>query len=114
MAYYLIMGKVMCKYTKGECTLDTIAMAEFNENGAPLNWYKYLLTELFQACADAHDQAKYFIYCSLLVTFAMWKWKSSRGCSIAHNVDGPIAKIFEPWHFLPTSTNEVAHNVTFA
>jgi hypothetical protein len=45
----------MCKYTKGECTMDAIAVAEFRKNGAPMNWSKYMLTELFQACADVHD-----------------------------------------------------------
>ena len=41
---YLILGKVMQKYTKGECTLDAIQVEEFNKNGAPMNWCKYLLT----------------------------------------------------------------------
>jgi hypothetical protein len=56
MACYLIVGKVMRKYTKGECTLDAITVAEFNKNGTPMNWCKYLLTEMFQeACADVHE-----------------------------------------------------------
>jgi hypothetical protein len=44
MACYLIVGKVMKNYMKNECTLDAIAVVEFNKNGAPLNWCKYFLT----------------------------------------------------------------------
>jgi hypothetical protein len=62
MACYLIVRKVMWNYTRNECTLDVIIVAEFSKNGAPLNWCKYLLTKMLQACADAHDKAGYFIY----------------------------------------------------
>jgi hypothetical protein len=55
MACYDIERKVMCKYMKEECTLDAITVEEFSKNGAPMNWCKYLLTKLFQACVDAHD-----------------------------------------------------------
>jgi hypothetical protein len=37
MYCYMIRGKVMHKYLKGECTLDAIAVVEFNKNGAPMN-----------------------------------------------------------------------------
>jgi hypothetical protein len=86
--------------------LDAIAVAEFSKNGAPMNWCKYLLTELFQACVDAHDRPSYFIYGYLLITFTMWKWKPPWGCNIARNTDGCITKLFDPWNFLLSSTNE--------
>jgi hypothetical protein len=96
MAYSLIVGKVMHKYMKGEYTMDTIIVVEFCKNDVPMNWYKYLLTKLFQDFADVHDRASYFIYCYLLVSFSMWKWKPSWGGIISHNVDGRIAKLFDP------------------
>jgi hypothetical protein len=58
MAYYLIIGKVLKNYTKGECTLDAIAVAEFTKKGAPLNWCKYMFIELFQACTDVHEKVR--------------------------------------------------------
>jgi hypothetical protein len=39
--------------------------------------------------------------------------EAAEGGSIARNVDGRIAKIFDPWNFLPASTNEATHNVSF-
>jgi hypothetical protein len=45
-ACYIIVGKVMKNYSRGECTFNTIAVVEFSKNGAPLNWCKYLLTEM--------------------------------------------------------------------
>jgi hypothetical protein len=50
MDCYLIAGKVMHKYMKGECTLDTIVVVELRKNDTPMNCCKYLLIELFQAC----------------------------------------------------------------
>jgi hypothetical protein len=76
-ACYIITGKVMKNYTRGECTLDAIAVAEFVKNGTRMNWCQYLLTEMFQACVDVHDRMTYFIYGYLLISFAMWKWKPS-------------------------------------
>jgi hypothetical protein len=65
--------KVMQNYTRNECTLEVIIVAEFNKNSAPLNWCKYLLTEMLQECVDVHDKVRYFIYVYLLVAFSMWK-----------------------------------------
>ena len=73
MDRYFNLGKVRKNYTKNKCTLDAIAVAEFKKNGAPLNWCKYLLTEMVQPCEDVHDKAMYFIYGCLLVAFSMWK-----------------------------------------
>jgi hypothetical protein len=64
----------MKNYTKGECTLDAIAVEEFLKNGAKAELVMYLLTEMFQACEDVHDYTTYFIYGYLLIVFAMWKW----------------------------------------
>jgi hypothetical protein len=47
-AYYLISEKVMQNYTQNECMLDVIIVAEFNKHGAPLNWCKYLITEIYR------------------------------------------------------------------
>jgi hypothetical protein len=91
---YLISGKVMKNYTKGECTLDAITVAEFTKNGALMNWCKYFLTKLLQACMDAHENIGYFIYGYLLVSFSMWKWQSPKGRNISHSEDGPDHQTF--------------------
>lgn len=40
----------MCQYTKGECTMDAIYVAEACFRGEQMNWCSYLLSELFEAC----------------------------------------------------------------
>lgn len=49
-SYYLIVGKVVKNYTKNECMLDAIMVAEFTKNGTPLNWCQYILIEVLQGC----------------------------------------------------------------
>ena len=39
----------MRHYTKGECTLDTISIAEHCIQGVRLNWCLFVLKELFAA-----------------------------------------------------------------
>jgi hypothetical protein len=41
--FYVIARKVMGSYYKGQCTLDSLSMAEFCANGAMFNWCSYLL-----------------------------------------------------------------------
>jgi hypothetical protein len=38
MTCYVIDGKVMCSYYKGEFTLDALSVAGFCSNGAVFNW----------------------------------------------------------------------------
>jgi hypothetical protein len=52
----------MKKYSQGEYMLDAISMVEFYKVEAPLNWCKYLLTEMLQACTNVYERATYFIY----------------------------------------------------
>jgi hypothetical protein len=69
----------MKNYFWGECMLDIISKVEFYKLGAPLNWCKYLLKKMLQACVDVHERATYFIYGYFLVTFTMRKWKAPAG-----------------------------------
>jgi hypothetical protein len=47
----LIAGKVMKNYSKGECTLGCFVSCHFCAQGAQMNWCKYLMNEMLQACA---------------------------------------------------------------
>jgi hypothetical protein len=69
----------MKNYTKGECTLDAIVLVKFLKNGARMNWCQYLLTEMFQCCADVHNPTTYFIYGYLLISFECGNGSRRRG-----------------------------------
>jgi hypothetical protein len=56
----MIADKVMKNYSRGECTLDVSFIVEFCKQGAPLNWCKYFLTKMLQACIDMHEQSTWF------------------------------------------------------
>ena len=64
---YLIAKKTMRHYSKGECTLDTISVAEHCIQGAQLNWCLFLLNELFEACEENYERTTGFIYGYLVI-----------------------------------------------
>jgi hypothetical protein len=76
---YIIANKVMRSYYKGECTLDTLSVADFCTNRPVFNWYSYLLEELLVACEEAHEKGGTFTYGYILVEFAMSKWRPHVG-----------------------------------
>ena len=53
---YVIVGKTMRHYTKGEYTLDTISVVEHYLQGTELNWCTFMLNELFKACEDNYKE----------------------------------------------------------
>lgn len=71
---YIIVEKLMRHFSRNECTMDTISVAENCVQGAQLNWCSFLLQELFEACKDVYKGATHFIYGYIVVTLAMWKW----------------------------------------
>ena len=88
----------MRHYTKGECTLDTIAVAEHCIEGIQLNWCSFILHELFEACEDNYRRATGFIYGYLIMAFAMWK-RSFPGRRIPAEIlkNQPLAMKYTPW-----------------
>jgi hypothetical protein len=78
-----------------------------------MNWFQYFLVDMFLACVDVHDRTTYFIYGYLLVTFAMWKWKSPHGRDISHMTNTWIAKLFDPWNIKSLLVNTNVHNAAF-
>jgi hypothetical protein len=59
---YVIARKVMHSYYKGECTLDSLSVADFCVNGVVFNWCNYLLEELLVACEEAQEKGGTFTY----------------------------------------------------
>jgi len=104
----------MLSYTRNECTLDVIFVVEFSKNGMPLNWCKYLLNELLQACAYAHEKSSYLSYGYLLVSLAMWKWKPPSGHDVSFSFDGHLAMLFKPWHGHAAQSIPNEHTFTFS
>jgi hypothetical protein len=83
---YLILDKVMKNYSWGECMLDVISMAKFCKVGEPLNWCKYLLMEMLQACVNVHERATYFIYDLFVGHFCNVEMEGTSG---AHTIIQP-------------------------
>jgi hypothetical protein len=112
-ACYVIAGKVMKNYSRGECTLDTIAVVEFRKNGAPLNWCKYLLTEMLQACTMCmtRPHTSYMATCwscSLCGSGSCLRVKASPML-----LNSRITKLFDPWHSHTATTHSKYHDVSF-
>lgn len=63
--------RITHKYTKVECTLDTIQLVEFCVQGARLKWCKNLVDELLLRCVKAHKNTSDFIYGYFLLGFFM-------------------------------------------
>ena len=88
----------MRHHTKGECTLDTILVAEHCVQGTRLNWCSFLLKELFKACEDNYQKATGFIYGYLIIALAMWKWTFPLIKILVEIAeDQPLAMKFVPW-----------------
>ena len=97
-ACYLIASKTMRHYTKGECTLDTISIAEHCIQGAKLNWCSFVLKELFAACEENYKRTTSFIYGYLILAFAMWKWHLPPvRVPTETTVSQPLAMKYTPW-----------------
>ena len=108
-ACYLIASKMMRHYTKGECTLDTISIAEHCTWGAKLNWCSFVLKELFAACEENYRRTTSFIYGYLILAFAMWKWHLPPIREPAETtISQPLAMKYTPWQVsLDPSTKQV-------
>jgi hypothetical protein len=86
----------MKNYSKGECTLDTISVVEFYKEGTQLNWCQYLLTEMLQACVDAHEMVHLFYLWIPVSFFFMWKWKPPARCSLSTTPDTTLPSCLTP------------------
>jgi len=64
----------MRRFSRNECTLDTISIAEHCANIAHLNWVAFLLNELYEACKYVYRRRTKFIFLYLIITLEMWKW----------------------------------------
>lgn len=51
-SYYTIVGKLMQNFSRGECTLYTISVVKAYVQGMQLNWCRFLIHELYDACED--------------------------------------------------------------
>ena len=85
-------------YTKGECTLDTISVAEHCVQGAQLNWCSFFMNELFEDCEDNYKRATWFIYGYLIMALSMWKW-TFPGIRVPVEIATrhPLEMKFVPW-----------------
>lgn len=88
----------MRHFSKNECTLDAILVAEHCYNGEVLNWSTFILNELFEAYEDIYKRSTNFIFGYILMTLAMLKWKPSKGRDMMQiRDDQPITLRYEPW-----------------
>ena len=74
-SYYLIAGKTMRHFTRNECILDTVSIAEHYCQGVILNWLAFVLNELFEACEDVYWRSIGFVLGYLVMALEMWKWR---------------------------------------
>jgi hypothetical protein len=56
---------------QGECSLETLSVAEFGIQRVHFNWCIFIMNEFMAACTDAHATRAAFIYGYLFLTFAM-------------------------------------------
>jgi len=109
----LLFRVKLCATTQRGNALS-LSVAEFCAQGAPWNWFKWLMNELFQACyAQLLKGGGYFIFGYLLVAFAMWKWQAPVGRKLSVASGGRLAMRFEPWKSRADSSNISFNNAAF-
>jgi hypothetical protein len=113
MTCYVITIKVMRSYYKGECTLDSLSVANFCANGAVFNWCSYLLEELLVTCEEVQEKGGTFTYKYILLDFSMLKWRPPMRRQLEPVDKGCLTNIFEPWHAREDSKNMEFNNVAF-
>jgi len=96
----------MRDFSKNECMLDTILVAEHCCEGVVLNWSKFLLNELFEACEYVYMRSTNFIFKYFLMTLAMWKW-----CEITD--EKPLALTYTPWRTFGNPNNKEINEMCF-
>ena len=85
---YLIIGKMMREFTRNECTLDTVSIAEHCCEGEIFNWATFVLNELYTG----------FVFGYLVITLAMWKWRPPLERQMATITENqPISLKYEAW-----------------
>lgn len=76
---YIIASKTMRHFTRNECTLDAIFVAEHCCKGEVFNWFSFILNKLFEACEDIYRWNTNFLFGYILMSLVMWKSKPLRG-----------------------------------
>jgi len=74
-SYYIITGKTMRHFTNNECTLDAISIVENCYQGEVLNWFAFVLNEMFEACEDVYRWGINFLFGCILMPLEMWEWR---------------------------------------
>ena len=64
-----------------------MCVSEFCVQGGKLNWCKFLMDKLFQACSEAQEKGRYFTFGYLLISFTMYKWQPPQGRQLIPSPD---------------------------
>ena len=100
---------------QGECSLETLSVAEFCIQRVHLNWCMFLMNELMAACTDAHATRAAFIYGYLFLTFAMFRWQPPQGRQLQPARGHTIVVVqYEPCRVRKDTKNVTLNDKAFA
>jgi len=104
----------MRHFSKNECPLDVISIAEHCCRGEVINWLTFVLNEIFEACEDIYKRSTNFIFGYILMTLAIWKWRPLRERDMMKiRDDQPITLRYGPWRALGDTTNKEINEKAF-
>lgn len=110
----IIATKLTCHYTRGECMVDAIYIAEACVHGDQINWSSYLLQELFEGANDVYSWSTYFVFRYLFNPLSMSKWCLPEGHDIATIAkEEPHAYMYAPWRSTEDTVNREFNDLAF-